>query len=290
MNHYQQPTTQSTMSLTILLLVAFASLANAGFLESVPAALRLSVSQPAPALSLVSPAITRTEYTPGSYSSSYRSDVITPRVKYTETPGVRITVPQPSIAIAPAVARVEHVLPAFERIAVPTVARVEPLIAAPAVAKFEHITPVERIEKIAPALQPLIASPAVARFEHLALPTAVERIEKVVAPLPTIARFEHVAAAPLLEARTITSLPTISKVEHFAPSIARVDRLTTAPLLSETLHRIATPAIAKTFALGTAAPLLRSELVAPAAFGYGIAGFGAREIALGHGVHYKSIL
>ncbi|KAB0792807.1 hypothetical protein PPYR_14766 [Photinus pyralis] len=174
------------MSLKVIFFAAFVSIASAWNVESIPSALRLSVSQPAPAVSLVSPAVTKTEYTPGSYSSSYRSDIITPRLKYTETPGVRITVPQPSIAIAPAVTRLEHVLPAVERIEkIVPVARVEPLIAA----RFEHLAPtLERVEKI--ALPAPLFTEKIARVEHLAPLTRIEHLST-----PVIAK---TFAGPLL--------------------------------------------------------------------------------------------
>ncbi|KAF5283154.1 hypothetical protein FQR65_LT02666 [Abscondita terminalis] len=107
------------MSLKVFVIVAVFAAANAGYLEP---ALRYAAPvpaisyQPAPLVSYTSPAITKTDYFPGSYSSSYRSDVITPRVKYIETPAVAVTVPQPAIAVAP-VARVAYPTPILPAIA-----------------------------------------------------------------------------------------------------------------------------------------------------------------------------
>ncbi|KAF5283158.1 hypothetical protein FQR65_LT02670 [Abscondita terminalis] len=99
------------MSFKILLIAATLAVVNAGYLQP---ALRYAAPainyQPAPLVSYTSPAITKTDFIPGSYSSSYRSDVITPRVKYTETPAVAVTIPQPAIAVAP-VARIAHPAP-----------------------------------------------------------------------------------------------------------------------------------------------------------------------------------
>ncbi|KAF5274041.1 hypothetical protein FQR65_LT04439 [Abscondita terminalis] len=119
------------MSFTILVIAATFAVANAGYLQP---ALRYAAPAPAisyhaaPLVSYTSPAITKTDFIPGSYSSSYRSDVITPRVKYTETPAVAVTIPQPAIAVAP-VARIAHAAPYIP--ALPAVAPA-PLALAPA--------------------------------------------------------------------------------------------------------------------------------------------------------------
>ncbi|KAF5271084.1 hypothetical protein FQR65_LT00503 [Abscondita terminalis] len=95
----------------VLAFFAFVAIAQGSLLHS---ALRFET--PVHALRYdVQPAVTKTEFIPGSYSSSYRSDVITPRVKLTETPGVSVTVAQPSIAVAPAIARFEHVSPVLAK-------------------------------------------------------------------------------------------------------------------------------------------------------------------------------
>ncbi|KAK4876442.1 hypothetical protein RN001_012864 [Aquatica leii] len=111
------------MSFQILVIAATLAIVNAGYLEP---ALRYAAPAPAigyhaaPLVSYTSPAITKTEFIPGSYSSSYRSDVITPRVKYTETPAVSVAVHQPAIAVAP-VARIAHAALPYAH---PSIARV----------------------------------------------------------------------------------------------------------------------------------------------------------------------
>ncbi|KAK4876441.1 hypothetical protein RN001_012863 [Aquatica leii] len=101
------------MSFKVFVIAATLAIVNAGYLEP---ALRYAAPAPAigyhaaPLVSYTSPAITKTEFIPGSYSSSYRSDVITPRVKYTETPAINFAVHQPAIAVAP-VARIAHAAP-----------------------------------------------------------------------------------------------------------------------------------------------------------------------------------
>ncbi|KAF5283155.1 hypothetical protein FQR65_LT02667 [Abscondita terminalis] len=104
------------MSFKVFVVAAVFAVANAGYLQPALRYAEPAIYQPAPLVSYTSPAITKTDYIPGSYSSSYRSDVITPRVKYTETPAVAVTVPQPAIAVAP-VARIAHSAPILPAIA-----------------------------------------------------------------------------------------------------------------------------------------------------------------------------
>ncbi|KAK4873259.1 hypothetical protein RN001_015288 [Aquatica leii] len=95
----------------VIVLCAIVAVARATFLEPT-----FKIETPVHALRYeVQPAVTKTEFIPGSYSSSYRSDVITPRLKFTETPGLSLTVAQPTIAVAPSVARVEHVAPVLAK-------------------------------------------------------------------------------------------------------------------------------------------------------------------------------
>ncbi|KAB0792806.1 hypothetical protein PPYR_14765 [Photinus pyralis] len=97
------------MSFKVVVLCAVVAIANAGYLEP---ALRYAAPAPIAYRSYVSPAVTKTDFIPGSYSSSYRSDVITPRVQYTETPGYSYSVPQPpAIGYAPTLTRVAHFEP-----------------------------------------------------------------------------------------------------------------------------------------------------------------------------------
>ncbi|XP_031355765.1 extensin-1-like [Photinus pyralis] len=129
----------------VLALFALIAAVSAGYLEHAG----LEIAAPAPAVfhapapavyhaptpvaykSIVTPAVTKTDFLPGSYSSSYRSDVITPRVQYTETPGYSYSVPQPpAIAYAPTVTKVAHYEP------------VAPIIPAlPVVEKYAHVAP-----------------------------------------------------------------------------------------------------------------------------------------------------
>ncbi|KAB0792805.1 hypothetical protein PPYR_14764 [Photinus pyralis] len=114
------------MSLKIALLLAAAvAVAQGGYLEP---SLRLA-ALPAPVHyeSYVSPAVTKTDFLPGSYSSSYRSDVITPRVRYTETPGYSYSVPQPpAIGYTPTITKVAEF------------ARVAPVIAPAPIARVGY--------------------------------------------------------------------------------------------------------------------------------------------------------
>ncbi|KAB0800477.1 hypothetical protein PPYR_06217 [Photinus pyralis] len=113
------------MSFKLVTIYALIAFANAGYLES---GLRYAAPAPIAYRSYVSPAVTKTDFIPGSYSSSYRSDVITPRVQYTETPGYSYAVPQPpAIAYAPTVTKVAHLEPivrALPAIAPAPIARV----------------------------------------------------------------------------------------------------------------------------------------------------------------------
>ncbi|KAK4873264.1 hypothetical protein RN001_015293 [Aquatica leii] len=159
------------MFLKIVTVFAIIAFANAGYLEP---ALRYAAPvpaisyQPAPLVSYTSPAITKTEFIPGSYSSSYRSDVITPRVKYIETPAISVAVPQPTIAVAP-VARVAPFVPALPALAP------EPLSVAGVgfahdclfILALKHVAPAPAIAyEAAPAIS--YAAPAIGKVEHLA--------------------------------------------------------------------------------------------------------------------------
>ncbi|KAB0792808.1 hypothetical protein PPYR_14767 [Photinus pyralis] len=96
----------------IFVVCALAAFASAGILEPSLSTLKFSVEEPSSVLRLVSPAITKTEFVPGSYSSSFRTDVIAPRLRLTETPAVSFSVPDSTIALA----RLEKIVPAVEKV------------------------------------------------------------------------------------------------------------------------------------------------------------------------------
>ncbi|XP_031355773.1 uncharacterized protein LOC116180082 [Photinus pyralis] len=146
------------MAFKILLFAVFVSFASAGVLAPVPAIVKLTVAAHPPVVSVVSPAITKTVVSPGSYSSSYRSDIITPRVKYVETPGVSITVPQTAVVAT----HVHHAVPVVQAVAVTRVEKVVPVFPTVSVSKVVPVVPtLTKIVHAHPA--PLIVAPTVTK-------------------------------------------------------------------------------------------------------------------------------